>query len=69
LAAQAAASVSNRAPELTNWANPAGDWGIGLGEFGGKAMESRWGAGVEGKEQKGRDGVACVSVEMIDGDP
>ena len=38
--------------------------------FGGKAaMESRWGAGVEGKEQKGRDGMACVSGEMIDGDP
>jgi len=38
--------------------------------FGGKAaMESRWGAGVEGKEQKGRDGMACVSGETIDGDP
>lgn len=56
LAAQAAASGTNRAPELTNWANPAGDGGICEEVLVGRQQRSRGGEQRwRGKSRKGRD--------------
>jgi hypothetical protein len=54
LAAQAAAPCTNRTPESTSWANPAGGWGIRRGSFGRNAQQRSqqgWRTGGERAEK------------------